>query len=398
MKNEAITYAWNKLDPSDVVKKRIYDKIDERQMNGYKGRKQVLRHALLLPTVAAVVCLAVLGYVFLTQSNNQDTAIADPTNPSGYLAETPDSDHETDETNEPNTHPPEVGALQPAQNTNSFRLLAYASYTQGDGVYELREADIISESRKNASGVSVLQGYGYYASWENVWYSNIGLLYEGENISKVEFSVDEGFIGRQKLDESFFKLQEPAMAYVLFFRMDNVEYLGSKVVFEEGFLSQSDLLMWGIETSEDLGSVPSEVTIRAKAIFLDDTYAEQEVTLDVLGAVTAHHQREEERLARQAYLQYCNSLSLDDCELLEDSIIPVTDTYEYYSDKHRRARIMVSMNEGFESTLGERDYFILDCNPYFRSDEDRGYMIVIKRDDDGSLIGMIYRTPPQGAE
>jgi len=399
MKNEKITNAWNKLDPSDVAKRRISDKIDERQNSGYRGRKQVFRYAAMISAAAAVLCLAVLGYVFLNQSSSPDMPGADLTLTTGNLQETQNSGRDTDATNTPDTpytHQVEVNPLPAAQNNNSFRLLAYTFNMPGDDA-TVRTTDIIRDSRRNASGVCVLQGGGYYAGWENIWYSMIGFLYEGENISKVEFSVDEGFLGRQGLDESMSGRGEPGYPVILVFQAGIIEHLGSKVVFDEGFLSQDDILMWGIEATEDLSSVPWEVTIRAKAIFLDDTYAEQEVTLDILSAVMDYRQREIERLEYMAYQEFCYSLSLEDCELVSDSVRPVTNSFEYYyyDDDRGMRDVEYTSSDSFESNLGDDDYFILACGPKYRNDDDRGFMVVIKRDDDGSMIGMIYRTPPQ---
>ena len=88
-------------------------------------------------------------------------------------------------------------------------------------------------------------------------------------------------------------------------------------------------------------------------------------------------------MERYAYYQ---SLPLEDCELIEDSIEAVTDVYEFPLGILTR---VITLNEDMEFD----EDGIWRGGPMMSSDQ--VYIPVIQRNTDGTYTGMVYRVPEE---
>jgi len=143
MKNDKIVDVYNSVKLSDDAKKRIHAKVMQRTAKADRKR-QIYQRAVALATAAAVILFAVFGTNLFNQTG--DTFPSSP-----------------------------------------FVMRVYAMELQVDGTYEWREIDI-----------TLLEGWhGRYDG--EALYISIGLWFEfeGENISTVKFSLENGFFATQ---------------------------------------------------------------------------------------------------------------------------------------------------------------------------------------------------------
>lgn len=329
MKNEKIITSWNRLNPDEEGKKRIMDEIT------HKKRRPAFQS--VLTAAAAVICLIVIGSLFLT----------------------PD-------------------------NANVFSLNAYALDLQEDGSIGLCEVDVLNQP----------DIWGGHFDGEN-FYVSVGLKYEGENIKSVDFTTADGFFAKQHIS-NLLDEEEITKLYVgsddlLVMAGDDFEIAGNKITLDSGTIADDLLLFWGIKAT-NMNEVPKTVQINATATFYDGKTDELSLTIDLSGTGIFIFDEElmlsEEmsELLDENRLEYYDNLPLEKCELLPDTVKTVTDVYEYE----------VSANVGCYYIDAEHMEF--DENNMFRggwwTDENgEVFIIVIKRDDHGILTGMVYQVP-----
>ncbi|MCL2386610.1 MAG: hypothetical protein FWC89_03570 [Defluviitaleaceae bacterium] len=143
MKSDKIAEVYNSVTLSDEARKRIHSKVMQRAKKN--NRQFYKKYKKIVAVAAAVVLFAVLGTTLLNRSDD----IFFPDSP--------------------------------------FVMRVYAMELQPDGTYVWREMDI-----------ALLEGWhGHYDG--EVMYISIGLWFDfdGENISSVEFSLENGFFATQ---------------------------------------------------------------------------------------------------------------------------------------------------------------------------------------------------------
>jgi hypothetical protein len=152
-----------------------------------------------------------------------------------------------------------------------------------------------------------------------------------------------------------------------------------------------------VSSADDL---PWEVVIRAVAIFEDGTSAEQTILFDLLVAIVELKDLEQSAIMYNESRDYYAGLLLEDCELVPDSVRPFTGTYEYSicEDSLRNSNKTVSISLGDwiddDAYFDENGLRMIDWGDSYGDDE-RGFIVIVKRADDGSMTCMIYRTPPR---
>jgi hypothetical protein len=333
MRNEKIVDSWDKLNPGEIEKKRILNKIEEKQ-----GIRSPKRRPALSVAVAAVLCLAIIGGIFLSPKGN-----------------------------------------------NVFNLTAYALEAREDGSTELREIDIADQPDTYWNG--------YFN--DGVFYVSVGLKCEGENLKSVEFSVDEGFFAKQYIGGAATGTDIPAM-YVndrLVMYGTEFEKLGNKFTLTGDTLGGELLLFWGIELENvaedsifDRDSLPEKIDIRATARFSDGKTQEETLTIDLPGpGAWGGFRLSDEEIARsQRRTDYYDSLPLEDLELIPESVQTVTGFYWYET-------------EDGDAKMGiNTDVMVFDDNGFTRSaseSDDSVIIITFQRNADGTVTGTQYRAP-----
>ena len=282
-----------------------------------------------------------------------------------------------------------LGALLalPREN-NAFVVKTYALDLEADGTIGLRAEDVWERP----------EFLGGHFDGEN-FYVNIGLGYEGEEIDRVTFSTETGFFARQNVAELFLE-ENVSRMYVgadmqLALCGEEFEIVGDRVTVDESALESGTLLFWGTAASgrEDL---PEQVPITAQAEFRDGTKQKITVTLDIAGPMVYSEERSPEEMEqmweeREKEREYYQNISLESCELVEESVEPVTDVYE------------VQLPDGGTSWIRDLDKLTesdFDEDGIYRSGfqgclDGCVYLPVIRREGDGTFTGMLYRVPEE---
>ncbi len=269
-----------------------------------------------------------------------------------------------------------LGGPAPA---DAFTVKAYALECGEDGGVRLAETDLLERQE-------ILGGR---FDGEN-FYLNIGLRAEGQNIDHVAFTAKEGFFATQRVGD----LTSGKNVSKLYVGPENrlavygreFKAAGSEITLDGGTEAEDLLLFWGIRVP-DAGSLPQQAEIKAVVTFRDGKTEETSVTIPLRGQVMVYTETIDEealRLAREEF-DYYQSLPLEDCELLEDTMETVTEVYEcavgYGVTYHR-----------------DFDKMPFDGDGLFRAgvshDGDIIYLTVIRRNGDGTYTGMVYRVPP----
>lgn len=274
MKNERIISSWDRLNPGEGEKTRIWNKIGKRQKSG----SPVFRPKFAA-VMAGIICLALAG-----------------------------------------------GLLTALGNTNVFTVKAYALGESEDGSIELREMDLLDMPDVWA---------GYFDG--SNFYVSVGLKCQGKNIESVEFSTREGFFAKQYIDElsggeGISKMYVgPDNRLVMY--GDKFEPAGSRVTLDGGEASGNVLLFWGMQSS-DGNQRPPNIEITAMATFEDGKTQEVPITIDLSGlgvAGGAPLSREEERHMEEL-VEYYDKIPIEQCLLVPESVKSVTEVYEYGSE------------------------------------------------------------------
>ena len=260
---------------------------------------------------------------------------------------------------------------------NAFSVKAYALGKDQDGEIELVETDLLDPGE--------MWG-GHYDG--ETFYVNIGLRYEGENIRSVEFSTEEGFFATQNVKE----LSDSENVGELYVGPDNrlvvfgteFEHVGSTVTLEEGVMDDGLLLFWGVALS-DLAQRPEKAEITAKARFQNGSTQELPITVDLSGPGVYDLPVSEEQLELDRRLsEYYKNIPLAQCEVLKGSMETVTEVYEPQVGG-TSCRIEIRGDMEFDADGIYR-------NGFFAAGDDM-YLPVIRKNEDGSFTGMVYRVP-----
>ena len=263
---------------------------------------------------------------------------------------------------------------------NMFVVKAYALEEQEDGTIGLRESDLLQQP--DVSG-------GYYDG-EHL-YINVGLRYEGENIESVTFTTEEGFFAKQYIsalstEKNVSRLYVGADSTLVLVGTE-FEIAGSQITLNGETMTDDLLLFWGMES--ETGAHPFKIEMNAVATFHDGRTQEVPISLDLSGvgmAISSDAWSEEDRQESMEISAYYEELPLEKCELLEESIEPVTDVYEAHMGT---GSTLLTLYDGMEF-----DEDVIWRGGWMRSGG-QVYIPVIQRNTDGTYTGMVYRVPEE---
>ena len=260
-----------------------------------------------------------------------------------------------------------------------FALQAYALTQDEAGQVTLRELLLDEEDM-----------WGGYYDGENL-YINVALGCRGEDLKEVTFSVEQGFLARQDLS----KLRQEKDLPKLFVGSEqrlavwghDFEILGNQATVPAEELEDT-LLFWGTAT-EDPHAHPQAVTVTAQATFVSGRQQTEELTVDLsgMGAVSGQLLSQEELEKSRAESAYYESLPLEDCILVEDSVVDVEE--EYQCSVEGTTTWYTVRQEDLDGDGIQRCGMFRAPGPDGRS----VYLPVICRQTDGTLQGMVYRVP-----
>lgn len=350
MKNNKIVNAFNAIQPNDEIKNRVFDKAMQKQHK----KRPVFKTAVSFATAAAVIGLILLGRIFLTP-----------------------------------------------QGDNIFVVKAYAMEVQEDGSVELREMDIM-DTRPEYWG-------GYIDGETTTMYVGLGLRCEGENIESVEFSTDDGFFAEQYIGNlsEISTSGDPALyvgpdnQMVMF--SEDFDNVGSTITLDKE-KANDYLLFWGTNYVDNpefpyYPPFPKEIYVHAKATFSNGKTAEKDFTIDLSGTGSSVYTPSEEQKAKnqkdyEAYTELLQSISLDKCEVVPDSVQTLTygDTYEYHLGDSRSTSRRPITEESMEAApFDENGVFRIGSS--LPSDGGDGYIAMLERNGDGTFTGTVYKVP-----
>ena len=400
MKNEKIIKAWNMLDPSDTTKNRIFDRIEEKRKVKHQIKRPVFRTAALLTATAAVICVAVLGVRFLTRQGqgDPDATVAQSQQPQPQ--QQPQQQQQPPQSQlPPQQQQPSVSStLQTPGSAYTFSLVAYTVHALPDGSFGLREVDLLDQP----------DVWGSYFDGENgLYYVSVGLRAEGENIRSVEFSVAEGFFAKQYIGD--LKNKEGVMrSYVgsdsrLVMVGDEFDIVGNVLVLENNEMVDDLLLFWGMEIDEsDFYNSgvphPDKIDVNAIATFNNGATAERTVTIDLSGPGVGGVRPSDAEIERMyqehlARYEYFMNIPLEEMELIPESVSrltlnPVYDAYYFVYDA----------GYGEQAILVQEEHTEFDehgmCRKSFGGGPIGDHMVVLMRDAEGEIIGMLYKVAP----
>jgi len=425
MKSDRIISAWSKLDPGDVIKLHMLDIIAQKRKKGFSGLSRdaekkymgvtVSRPAfrlVLLVATSVIICIAIISAVYLITSGGprspSDSQInMAPGDVSLTQQVTPGENHDT--YSSANTSPSKADTLPAMQSANSFMLLGYSIEQVIDGSISLREFDVLD---RRLVGRDFPLTMDKYDSVKDIYISGIGLMYIGSNIDIVKFSVDEGFFGLIKKSDMTKSYSSGAIdgmddVQLIGLHFDNIEVTGNVVVLGRDTNVDDLILVWCTSDLYGADDRDREITIRAEAVFDDRATAEMAVMLEYSPA-SIKEREAQYRIAshkRTEQFEYYRSIPLEECELIPDSVKRVTYVYRYDVDVDRPIEpgdkspgVLVISEYGFsyehdEFTFDENGLMIVAFGDSLGDGDKRGYMVVIRREEDGTTTGMIYRTP-----
>ena len=288
------------------------------------------------------------------------------------------------------------GLLLPIRDGNSFNVdgyfftvKAYALGQQTDDSTELSGADLVEQP----------DTWGGYFDGETL-YVGIGLKCEGEGIESVEFFASEGFFATQIIGSAADGESVPKMGVgdrLLMYGFE-FEVIGDRITLDSDTVYDNLLIFWGknYSTEEYWSNRPKEIIVRAIATFSNGETSEQMVTIDLSGHGTmsiadgaAIPELEELREQQEAQREYFENIPLDNCELIPESVEVFTDVYEY---------TIGDGSGGWFHTPPDDSEIPFDASGIFRSSygqafDGSGYIVVIKRNSDGTFTGMQYIVP-----
>ena len=361
------------------------------------------RTVAVVAAVAAVVCLSVFGAMHFNLFRSPGTP--EDTDASQTASVVPGAAPEsTGPAFDPGPVQTGGGTLPAEQSGNSFTLLAFSMEPQTDGSIELREMDILSWELRLPGATAAGRDFGIlhntstrfirYDFENDVYQSSIGLTCRGENIRRVELFIDGGFFGKARVSDLTRSFASDEWFVTSFTHVD-VENLGSFIILDSEDINDDLLLCWGVEGINDPDSLRTEVTVRAVATFYDGTSAGQTISF-ILAEVIEYMREHPQRVREQAEArEFYSSIPLEECELVEDSVMQVIDHYVYYFPDTRLSVTGIFHTGGLEGyAFDDNGVMLIHWGESYDHDE-RDFIVVYKKDADGIVTGMIYRTPLQ---
>ena len=363
---------WSSKRVKELTMSRVATKSATHEMPQKQWERPVFKTAVSLASVAAVICLIVLG-----------------------------------------------GTLLFPQDGNVFELKAYALAQQADGSIEQREVDLVNET----------YDWSFNDDGENV-YINIWLKCEGENIESVDFYVDEGFFAKQYIIRENGQIVRDGVpmagsgSTIMRYGNDYVN-VGSHFTLHADEMTEDLLVFWGTESrrvGNDL-NLPSQLTIRAVATFNDGKTQEEALAFDLsmegmqgFGVtILTDEEIAQNRADSLRYDMLLHNIPLDQCEVVPSSeqILTYGDTFEYEIVGSGVAGLaMFPITEGSMDPANdqylERDGYkgLFDENGVARFgssqnlfnlwdeyDGSDGYIAVLETNGDGTFTGKTYRVP-----
>lgn len=272
-----------------------------------------------------------------------------------------------------------ISPISMSYSGNAFSVSAYTVEKNIEGTFILKETDLINQP----------EVWGGYFDGEN-FYVYIGLGYEGKNIEQVIFTTENGFFAVQNL-RKLSNEETPSRLYVgeenrLVVFGDKFEIEGSSYILDNDTAQEETLLFWGTK-AKDMSKVPEQATISATAYFHNGKTQTLSLTIDLSGpgAYGGHifsAEFEEEKIRER---EYYDSIPIEACELIEDSVKSIADIYEYEIDGQT---IWYRIFDGME--FDENRIFRYGLDIFSKSSV---YITVIRSEIDGTFTGMIYRVP-----
>lgn len=260
---------------------------------------------------------------------------------------------------------------------NAFSVQAYALEETTDGRVILRETDLYDQSA----------GWGGYYDGERLFVS-IGMRYDGRNLASVSFSTETGFFAVQHISDyddadEVMKIcvgsdDKPVMIG------ESFEILGTEIRFD-GAMDDDLLLFWGTE-SPDGDYIPESIELVATARFKNGQTQTLPLSVPLKGedagvGVISYDTDKDEATDYVREIEYYKSLPAEAWVLIEDSVAPVTDGWYVYFRAEERNDIQVQ-TEGLDFDGDGNNVSVFP-----------GLKVVIHRDDDGSMTGMVYTIP-----
>jgi len=358
MKNDKIVNAYNAMKPEADAKDRVRAKIMQQAAKKNSGR-QLYKRAVAVVATAAVILLVVFG----TNLLNQTRDILLPENP--------------------------------------FAMRVYAMELQPDGTYIWREVDITQ-----------LDGWGMYYDGE-VLYIGLGLWFEfeGENISTVEFSLEDGFFATQYIGNRGAVPNTPSWHIAIYpdfttsrlvMYGDEFEKIGSTITFGDT-MPDDILLFWGSYdrsyTDWWLGTENMVVEIDIKVTFEDGEIHRQPLVLDFyenkgFGMGWFHGELPEDDTARldwftAAQLEYVKTAPLEHFTLVPGALTEVL-FMEAFGDHEAQYEHVFYIG-------GHDPFSIMQIDLWMYHDllrmpmgvqDGKGFVVIMTRDEDGEILAV----------
>ena len=377
------------------------------QENGQKPPVSIgFRKAALITATAAMICLIVIGALYMAARSNIDTEADSGQQQTVGNSPAAPQENPTPESAAPDNSARPAAPVIEAQPLNSFSFAAHVvSFTdawQNDG------NNTSQFSIDNVPGNAI----AVYNEDLQTYFVCLGLICEGENIKNIEVSVEEGYFAMPKQIVLAPGAEPVYLGFGDWARIENFDVIGEKVSFgsDDVDIMNLDILFWVAE-GVTVDDTPLEVVIRAKATFHDGTTDEVTSVINLADAATfdglIRFVAIEAQKHFEAMRDYYTNIPLEDCELVPDSVKVFTEVYKYVFGNGFSIECYLSV-ELFG--LGEDGVsmayvgtFLLEYDKGSTTrvgwgddageGDERGYIVVMTRDDEGIYTGMVYRTP-----
>lgn len=407
MKSTKIKIAYDSVLPDTDARDRVRAKLNSR-----RSTKRTLPPIVVWPAAtAALVCLAVLGYVFITPAQQHNEVISAPpaVSPSDTVKHTPPE--------LPGTQAPfEMPGTQ-AQSVNSLTFVAFLANQPDVGWVGVNEFEFYLADLSPMFSALFCAERGLYIA-------PISFTIEGENITSFELSADTGSFAKLKrtVVDGFAPGTMRDFSELLM-DPDSYEIVGSEVTLDGSYTGYSVMMYW-IMDNVALDNMPREVDFRVTASFSDNSTTDMLVTVRLPDDQSASEwlfepsfiDQRNESLPPEAFdgsmlqeealkglidalgnlkQQFENrgqraegllSIPLEDCELIPESFKVFTDVYRFDLGEHTFEWELI---RGFQIEEGQAVRVAIKGD----LEHETGYITVVMRGSDNSLAGMVYRAP-----
>ena len=201
----------------------------------------------------------------------------------------------------------------------------------------------------------------------------------GEELSTVKFTADRGYF-----------------IYYIFDNDLNDEEIftseGSNILQLDNDMLNSELhLYWTLGWVDENIVFPENIKLSTGLIFNDGITVEQSFELETMKINTDINKWRDIN-------EFLANVDLDDCELIPESVKPFKYYYEFVVRDTPGMRQIIEYErtesmDDFLRKFNENGIYRFDSSHQFGIDLLRGYIAVIKLDDEGIMTAMVYRTP-----